>query len=182
MYIAQAEQSALRKSLRLWPGVVAVLLQWVARFGVPTVFPEALIFGVIGGLAGGLVVLIWWAFFSRAPKSDRWGAIGVMVLSMLIIFRLLHPSIAGGMMGFMFFIYAIPGLSLAFVIWAAATQGLTNGPRRATMFGTILLACGGWTLLRTGGMTGDAVSDFAWRWTETAEERLLTKAPERLSV
>ena len=182
MKIGQPEQSAPRIALRLWPGVLAVTLQWLARFGVPTVFPDALPFGVISGLAGGLVVLIWWAFFSRAPKSDRWGAIAVMVLSMLVIFRLLHQSIAGGMMGLMFFIYAIPVLSLAFVIWAAATQGLTNGPRQATMVATILLACGAWTLLRTGGITGDAVSDFAWRWSATAEERLLTKAPERLAA
>ncbi len=182
MDIAQTDQASPRIALRLWPGVLAVTLQWLARFAVPTVFPDALPFGVISGLAGGLVVLIWWAFFSRAPKYDRWAAIALMVLSMFVMFRLLHPSIAGGMMGMMFFIYSIPGLSLAFVIWAAATQGLANGPRRATMVATILLACGAWTLLRTGGITGDAVSDFAWRWSETAEERLLTKAPDRLAA
>jgi hypothetical protein len=44
------------------------------------------------------------------------------------------------------------------------------------MVATILLACGVWTLIRTGGITGDVHSDFAWRWAETPEERLLAQA------
>jgi outer membrane protein assembly factor BamB len=44
------------------------------------------------------------------------------------------------------------------------------------MVATILLACGVWTLVRTGGITGDTDSDFAWRWSETPEERLLAQA------
>ena len=41
------------------------------------------------------------------------------------------------------------------------------------MVAAILLACGALTLVRTNGITGDADSDFEWRWTPTAEERLL---------
>ena len=40
----------------------------------------------------------------------------------------------------------------------------------------ILLACGGWTLVRTGGFSGYIDHDFAWRWTKTPEERLLAQA------
>jgi outer membrane protein assembly factor BamB len=47
------------------------------------------------------------------------------------------------------------------------------------MVATILLACGVWTLLRTNGITGDAASDFAWRWAQTAEERLLAHATDK---
>ena len=61
------------KPLRLWPGVIIVVIQWLARFGVPLVSPEATFFGVMAGLVGGLAVIIWWAFFSRAPRSERWG-------------------------------------------------------------------------------------------------------------
>ena len=59
------------KPLRLWPGVIIVVIQWLARFGVPLVSPEATFFGVMAGLVGGLAVIIWWAFFSRAPRSER---------------------------------------------------------------------------------------------------------------
>ena len=40
----------------------------------------------------------------------------------------------------------------------------------------MLLACGAWTLLRTDGVTGAASSQLTWRWTRTAEERLLAQA------
>ncbi|MBU4495163.1 MAG: hypothetical protein KJ874_07675, partial [Acidobacteria bacterium] len=44
------------------------------------------------------------------------------------------------------------------------------------MVATILLACGVWTLVRTGGITNDLKSDFDWRWTKSPEERLLAQA------
>jgi outer membrane protein assembly factor BamB len=46
------------------------------------------------------------------------------------------------------------------------------------MVGTILLACGVWTLLRSDGLTGDGDAEFAWRWAETPEERLLARASD----
>jgi len=73
----------------------------------------------------------------------------------------------------LFYLYAIPLLCLAFVAWAVATRSLSDGLRRATMVVTILLACGVFALLRTNGFNGNAVSDFAWRWAPTAEERLV---------
>ena len=50
------------------------------------------------------------------------------------------------------------------------------------MVATILLACGVWTLVRTGGITNDADTDFAWRWSETPEERLLAHAGDESMV
>jgi len=164
----------------VWPGVVAVALILVVRFGVPLVWPDGLPFGILGGVAGGLLIVVWWAFFSRATWIDRLGAILLMVVALFATKRiLLDASIATGAMGFLFFIYAIPVLSVAFVVWAVATRRLSDGVRRATMVATILLACGGWALLRTNGFSGEFVSDFAWRWAPTAEERLLVHASDK---
>ena len=171
-----------RQELRLRPGVVIVVLQWLARFGVPLVVPGAVIAGVAGGLFGGLAVVVWWAFFSRAPRSERWGAVVLMVVALVATRPLLHESMAMAGMGVLFFVYAIPVLSLAFVVWAVTCRRLPDGPRRAAMVATILLACGVWTLVRTGGITNDADTDFAWRWSETPEERLLAHAGDESMV
>jgi outer membrane protein assembly factor BamB len=175
MTISQTDEPTPKKPLRLWPGVVAVVLQWLIRFGVPLVVPGAVAFGVLGGVGGGLAVLVWWLFFSRAPWSERVGAIVLMVVALVATKRIVHESIAGGMMGMMLPIFAIPVLSLALVSWAVASRRLSGGPRRVAMVATILLACGVFTLLRTDGLTGDADSDFHWRWTKTPEERLLAQ-------
>ena len=165
-----------QRPLRLWPGVLAVLLQWLARFGVPVVVADAMIFSVFGGLLGGLAIIVWWAFFSRAPRSERFGAVVLMVVALWAASLIIHESIATGMMGMMFPVVAIPILSLAFVAWAVASRRLPDGPRRSTMVATILLACGVLALVRTGGFTGEGDIDFAWRWAQTPEERLLAEA------
>jgi outer membrane protein assembly factor BamB len=95
-----------------------------------------------------------------------------MMVGLLATRELLHESVATAGMGFMFYIYAVTVLGLAFVFWAVATRRLSKGPRWATMVATILLACGVWVLLRTDGVSG-AGSQFVWRWSKTSEERLL---------
>jgi outer membrane protein assembly factor BamB len=176
MTIAQTEEPTARKPLRLWPGVVAVALQWLARFVVPAVVPGALAFGMIGELAGGLAVLVWWVFLSRVPWSERLGAVVLIVVALFGTSRLIHVSIATGAQGMLFAILVIPGLSLALVVWAAASRRLSDGFRRVTMAATIVLACGVWTLVRTGGLTANFDNDLQWRWAKTPEERLVANA------
>jgi hypothetical protein len=154
------ESSTPRKPLRLWPGVLAVSLQWLVMFGLPIFVPEQGGTAIIGGVVGALAVVLWWLFFSRAAWSERLGAIILMVVAVAATSRVVHESIANGMMGFMLFLYAAPILSLALVAWAAASRGLSTGRRRASMVAAILLACGTLTLVRTNGISGDADSDF----------------------
>ncbi len=176
MPITQIDQPIPKKPLRLWPGVVAVVLQWLLWFVVPIVAPDATMFAVFGGLACALAVLVWWLLFSRAPWLERVGAIILMVVAVVATKRVVHPSIAGGMMGMMLPIYSIPVLSLALVAWAVATRRLSTALRRASLVAAILLACGLFTLIRTGGITAAVDSDLHWRWTKTPEERLLAQA------
>jgi hypothetical protein len=66
--------------LRLWPGVVIVLLQSFAWLLLPRLIPDAALFGIMGGIfGGGLAVVVWWLFFSRAAWLERIGALAVMV-------------------------------------------------------------------------------------------------------
>lgn len=163
--------------LRLWPGVVAVVLQWLVWLVIPKVVPgnTAGYIGAIGGLIGGLLVVVWWVFFSRAPRAERWGALAMFIVVLWMTRHFLHASVATGGMGVLFFMYAVPVLCLAFVAWAAVTRNLSGKLRLATMIATIVLACGVWTLVRTDGVSATG-SDFAWRWSKTPEERLLAQA------
>jgi outer membrane protein assembly factor BamB len=171
----QTNETTPRKPLRLWPGVAAVVLQWLLWLVVPIVAPQATIFALLGALACGLVVVVWWLLLSRAPWSERLGAIVLMVVAMAATSRLVHPSISNAGMGMLLYVYSIPVLALALVAWAVASRGLSGGLRRASMVASILIACGVFTLIRTGGVTGEADSDLHWRWTKTPEERLLAQ-------
>jgi outer membrane protein assembly factor BamB len=176
MPIAQTDQPTSRKPLRVWPGVVAVVLLWLVRFGLKIVVPgfTGFSWAMQGAILAALAVIVWWVFFSRALWSERLGAVALMVAAMFATWRLNHES-----MGPLWLIgYAIPVLCLAFVAWAVASRRLSDGTRRATMVATILLACGAWTAVRTDGINGDHNADFKWRWTVTPEQQLLAHASE----
>src|SRR5207302_8646258 len=104
----------------LWPGVAAAELLLLVRFVIAVLVPGTMMFGVLGGLVAVLAFVVWWRFFSRAPGSERVSAIVLMIVAAFATSRIIHKSIAGGMMGMMFPMYAIPVLSLALVAWAVA--------------------------------------------------------------
>src|SRR2546427_809429 len=99
MSTTQADESTSRKPLRLWPGVVAAVLLVLVRFIVPLAVPDTGAVGMIGGIACSLAIVLWWLLFSRAPWSERIGAIVLMVVALLATSRIVHASIATGMMG-----------------------------------------------------------------------------------
>ena len=175
-----ADNPAPNRLVRLWPGIVIVMLQWLIRFVLPMIEPDALAIGVFGGLLGGLAIIVWWLFFSRALRFDRWSAIVLMILALGASSHILDKSIATSNMGLMFTIYSIPILSLAFVVWSVTCHRLPIRLRRVTMVATIILSTGFWALLRTDGMYSALHHDFAWRWAKTAEDRLLDKANTEL--
>ena len=151
-------------------------------FVVPIAAPEHGGTAIVGGVGAGVFVLLWWLFFSRATWSDRLAAIVLIVIAVAATRRLVHPSVANGMMGFMINLYAVPVMSLALVAWATSSRDFSIGRRRVSLAAAILLACGALMLVRTNGVTGDAKSDLKWRWTPTAEERLLASAGEEVAA
>src|SRR4026208_1708577 len=159
-----------RKLLRVWPGIVAVVLQWVFRFGVKELFPGIQGFGyaVIGSLVFFLVIVVWWAVFSRARWRECLGALALIAVAIPVTWLLKHES----MWLQWLLAYAVPVLSLAFVTWAVATRPLPNRLRPGTVIATILVACFAWLLLRQDGINGDHNATFGWRWSPSAEERL----------
>jgi outer membrane protein assembly factor BamB len=162
-------------SVRLWPGVVAVLVQWLCWFVAPALGIGDGLTGLIGAGIGTLAVLIWWLFFSRTRWFERVGAIAVMIAAVVATFPFLDKSIQGGMMGLMFRIFVIPNLCLALVAGAAAGRRRSVAARFALTTVAIVIGCAVWTLLRTDGIR-EGQPQLAWRWTPTAEDRLLAQA------
>lgn len=160
-------------SLRLRAGIIIAILTILLRFGIPSLIPGAAEVGVLGGLLGGLLILVWWAFFSRAPRTERWAGLVLMIFAMIATSQFIDQSILTGMMGMMFPSFILPVLASAFVLWAVATRHLANKIRWGLMIVTIFLASGMWTLVRSDGITGHSVADIKWRWVKTAEEQLL---------
>ena len=101
-------EPASRKPLRLWPGVAFVVLQWLLWFVVPVVAPEAGLVGMLGGVAGGLAIVLWWLFFSRAPWSERVGAILLMIVAVVATKLFVHESIAKVGMGMLLYYLVDP--------------------------------------------------------------------------
>ena len=175
------EQTALPtppKRLRLWPGVIAVVLQWLAWFVVPALFPRAAPIGLLIGALCALAIVVWWLFFSRAPWSERVGALVLLIVALIGTKRIVHESIAGGGMGMLLYILAIPVLSLALVAWAVVTRRFSAWPRRAALVVATLLACGVFTVIRTGGLTAEFDNDIHWRWSKTPEQLLVAQPTE----
>jgi len=174
MTSAETNEPTPRKPLRLWPGVVAVVLLLLARFGLKAVIPGITGFslGMMWSFGAAGAVLLWWLLLSRARWFERLGAIVLMLGGLFGTWQLRHES-----MGPLWLVgYAVPGVCLALVAGAAASRRLPDGPRRTTMAATILLACFVWTLVRTEGISGDHVAEFGWRWAKSPEERLLAQA------
>ena len=182
MNITQTTDATTQRHLRLWPAVVIVTLQWLLRFILPAIFPGAEVFGypleivgVLAGLALGVVIVLWWLFFSRAPWSERLLAVAAMIGAFFVTRPLMHASIQNGMMERMLLFFLVPPtLALALVAWAGTSRRLSVGSRYATLVVAMLLGCGVWAFARTNGIHG-GLADMEWRWTPTAEEILLAQ-------
>lgn len=167
-----------RKPIRVWPGVIAVVLQWIGWFVVPAIFPQAPIVALLSGVIGGLVILLWWLLFSRAPWIERIVALVLIVLALIGTKRLVHESIAGGAMGMLLFVLAIPVFSMGLVLWAVVSRHFSTAKRRLAFVPMIVLCCGVFMVVRTGGLTAEFDNDLHWRWSKTPEQRLLAQTSD----
>lgn len=164
--------------LRLWPALVLLVLMGIFSFVVPRLFPASMGVSILGTAACGLLIILWWLLFSRAPWSERLVILLLLGAAVFATSQLVHPSIRGAGMGFMLPIIAVSSAGAAIVVAAVATRRRTTRARRIALGTAVLLGCGVFTVLRTGGMSGAGGSDFHWRWSQTPEERLLARGPD----
>jgi outer membrane protein assembly factor BamB len=176
------DASAVRKPLRLWPGVAVALIVVVARLVLPAAFPGGGGYALFAAVAGAVAIAIWWLFFSRARWSERIGGLLLIAVGGLVTKLIVHESVSGALMGMMVPIVVVPStFAPLFVAWAVATRRVSSpGVRWATMVLTIAIASGLWTLLRMDGVDGETNLSLSWRWTPTPEDRLLAQARDEV--
>jgi hypothetical protein len=172
MTTLKAGERSPRRSLRLWPGVVAVVVLGLARFGVKAVIPgfKGFALGMQWALGAALAVVLWWLFFSRARWFDRVGAIVLIIGGLSGTWYLRHESMGPAWL----FAYVLPILCFAFVAWAAASHGLANGPRRVTMAWICFIDC---TMSASRLFRDARARSIQFGGTLTTLERALTGEP-----
>lgn len=176
--VVQPTSTKTRKPLRVWPGVIAALLLVFGRFVLPYIKIELTLYGLLVMVGCVIAIAIWWLLFSRARWYERIGAIAIIGLALYATSKLVHISILTGSMGYLFPVLSVPILSVVLVAWAFITRRFTPGRRFLSLVAMVLIACGAFTLIRTGGFTGDFDQDLHFRWSKTPEERLLDAAKD----
>src|SRR5262245_59745698 len=160
----------MKPSIRLWPGVAAVVVQWLGILIIPIVAPDFWMYGMFAAVAMGLVVAVWWLLFSRLPWIERVVGLALIPVAVMATKGVVHVSVENGLQGRWEAICSIPFRGLAVVLWAAAARQLARPARIASLLAAIAIGCGMLTLLRTDGITGDAWPQLHWRWTPTSEQ------------
>ena len=161
------------QSLRLWPGVAAALMIVVARLVIAPFVPGGGLIGVLLGMAGAVLVFVWWLLLSRAAWMERIGVILLTVLAAALTQRIAHPSIGGASAGLLFILLLPSTVPLFLVAGAFLARRSSSRMRRMVLAAAVLLGSCLWGLARNDGIQGDAEPQLAWRWSPTAEERLV---------
>jgi outer membrane protein assembly factor BamB len=163
---------------RLLPAVVIAVVTLGIRYLLPAVYADGLIFALIGGMVGVAAILVWWLFFSGFSWTEKIGGVLAVAATLAVVRLFLHPSVATGGMGVMFYMLALPPMSVAAVAAVILAIHKPANARFIVLVIVVAVAGGVWTLFRTEGVRGSGFSDFRWRWSATAEERLLERGPE----
>lgn len=160
--------------LRVWPAVLLLLAIWIFR-SLPGWWedgPAALwMSAAFGPALCGLLVLLWWLTFSLASRREKLLGLAGIVLPLGLTLVTMDVSMRGpGLL-----VLTLPlGLGL-FALGCLLMAGRNTAFRIVTPILLVSLGFLHSALLRTPGMWGDFNPEFHWRWTETAEERLLAE-------
>lgn len=156
--------------LRIWPAVVLVVVAWAAQL-VPLLSDEAglvivgFMIAMFTPMACGLLLGVWWFFFSRARWKERLvGAAGGLIVA-TAAFLLAHPTVRN------FFPIIVPTFVTAFGLGMVLVHRWQSGARVPVALVLMALGVCYWDFVRFEGLTGDFNSQILPRWQVTAEEK-----------
>jgi outer membrane protein assembly factor BamB len=156
--------------------VVIVGLQWLAILGPDFVVPGSIIqfqAKLLSALVATVAVAVWWLFASGLRWSDRLLVAGVCAAAALVSFFFLAFPVM------VLLVFALPWVPTVWVGALVITYVLPWPARRAALLVALAAVWGFFTLLRFEGIDGGTSPTFRWRWSETAEEKLLAEIAAR---
>lgn len=159
-------------SFRLWPFFVFLVLQWLAVFGTGAVAPATFVhfFGMMLGPGLGLLLLLgWWLAVCGRPWPQRLFVVLLPIALVVLTYMASDVSVFQAI-----YIYGVPYLSAAFVLWLVLARTVATSRPLAVWAALAFLVCAGWPLVRSTGVDGNMAHHFAPRWQATTEERFLS--------
>ncbi len=167
-------------ALRLWPALAIIAAYWVAALVTRPIGGFATFATLVGGgLLSLLLLVAWWVTCSRARWFERL-LLGGLALGGIVASNAIADRMTLGVPWIMFI---APWIATA---WVAGAWFLRAAPprRRTATLAAILAA--GFALplvVRFDGVTGAMDATPRWRWSPTAEDRLLAElAGKRAAV
>ncbi|MSR58408.1 MAG: hypothetical protein EXS05_12140 [Planctomycetaceae bacterium] len=160
-------------AIRVWPGVVIALAQWVLTYIPGWIFPGTMvhIFSMmLGPIVGVLAIVLWWLFGSRAPVKDRRLVLAIAVATGIATAILCDRSVP-----LLLFLLGLPAVTTLWVVWLAATRRLAWRPRRLGLIVVIIMGFAYFALIRVDGTDGSIQAKTSWRWALTAEQKFLAE-------
>jgi outer membrane protein assembly factor BamB len=160
--------------LRLWPGVAIIALLWLVITAVNWLFPVtffAFMTMFIAPMVATLALIVWWLSFSRLSWTDRIVCLSACIVYAGVAFAFKHSSFGIHAI----FIYAVPTVLTAWVLWLLLSYFLPWPVRRAGLLIVLILVLGYFTLLRFDGLWGNITATLNYRWKHTEEDKYLAE-------
>ncbi len=168
-------QAAPARTLRLWPGVVIVILLWASSLVPGWIIPgtmEHMMIMMFGGMAMQVAFLVWWLFFTRVSWADRLGILGVAIAMGLVAYLLSDKSYQN-----MFFLMFVPTMVMTVAVgWLFLSQKMSWPTRRVGLLLAIMATFAFYTTIRLEGTDGYFAQEMSFRWNPSAEETYLARA------
>jgi hypothetical protein len=170
--VGTSERQGNFKPLRVWPAVLLLVAMAATKF-LPTFAEEEsmalMVIMILGPVVCSLLILVWWLAGSRATAMERIvGLVGILCFAFLAAALADHTMRGPGMI-----VLLVPLGMAAFSLAAILFKQHLSFKR--TIISLLVAACGfGFVaLLRSDGMWGNGKLSLYWRWSESAEEKLV---------
>lgn len=163
------------RPIRLWPAVAIVVFMWIASQAPRYIAPESMMVFTATLFAPMVAVLAfvgWWLFASRLRWSERGlGLVAYLAVGANAYFTY-HPTI--GVFGVL--MWALPLSLTTWTLWLIASRYFFSPlVRRVGLVAVFALTWGYFSLIKFDGVDGSFNPSTSWRWSVTAEDRLLAE-------